>query len=224
MKRVLHDPAYSGDAGAPARGPALVRRRQRRLPRDVRRERARHAAICGCVNFRPEYQSRWMQRSYYQQLPLAAAGAGGDPRAAARSAGRGPERRGAARGHSRAHQGQPVLHRGGGAVAGRERAPGGSARRLPADDAGRGAGGAGQRAGGAGGAHRSAAGAREAGAADRGGDRQDVQRGAARPGRGERRDDRTRRSSARRSRRWWRRSSSTRRRSIRSSSTPSSTR
>ena len=32
------------------------------------------------VNFRPEYQARWMQRSYYQQLPLQPLGARGDPR------------------------------------------------------------------------------------------------------------------------------------------------
>jgi class 3 adenylate cyclase len=50
-------------------GPALVRRRQRRVPRDLRRERAATRDLW-LLNFRPEYQARWMQRSYYQHLPL----------------------------------------------------------------------------------------------------------------------------------------------------------
>ncbi len=44
------------------------------------------------LNFRPEYQARWMRRSYYQHLPLQPLGARRDPPAAARRARRGLER------------------------------------------------------------------------------------------------------------------------------------
>jgi class 3 adenylate cyclase/tetratricopeptide (TPR) repeat protein len=69
VKRVLHDPAYSGEQvllledlhwfdGA---SDAFLETFVESVPatRDL-----------WLVNFRPEYQSRWMQRSYYQQLPL----------------------------------------------------------------------------------------------------------------------------------------------------------
>src|SRR5262249_39599339 len=67
--RVLHDPAYSGERvilledlhwfdGA---SDAFLQTAVESVPatRDL-----------WLVTFRPEYQSRWMQRSYYQQLPL----------------------------------------------------------------------------------------------------------------------------------------------------------
>ena len=69
VKRVLHDPAYSGERvllledlhwfdGA---SDAFLETVVESVPatRDL-----------WLVTFRPEYQSRWMQRSYYQQLPL----------------------------------------------------------------------------------------------------------------------------------------------------------
>jgi adenylate cyclase len=69
VKRVLRDPAYSGERvilvedlhwfdGA---SDAFLETAIESVPatRDL-----------WLVNFRPEYQSRWMQRSYYQQLPL----------------------------------------------------------------------------------------------------------------------------------------------------------
>jgi class 3 adenylate cyclase/tetratricopeptide (TPR) repeat protein len=74
VKRVLHDPAYGGERvllledlhwfdGA---SDAFLETTVESVPatRDL-----------WLVNFRPEYQSRWMQRSYYQQLPLQPLGA-----------------------------------------------------------------------------------------------------------------------------------------------------
>jgi class 3 adenylate cyclase/tetratricopeptide (TPR) repeat protein len=74
VKRVLHDPAYGGERvllledlhwfdGA---SDAFLETSVESVPatRDL-----------WLVNFRPEYQSRWMQRSYYQQLPLQPLGA-----------------------------------------------------------------------------------------------------------------------------------------------------
>jgi len=74
VKRVLHDPAYKGERvvlledlhwfdGA---SDAFLETSVESVPatRDL-----------WLVNFRPEYQSRWMQRSYYQQLPLQPLGA-----------------------------------------------------------------------------------------------------------------------------------------------------
>ena len=39
--------------------------------------RERHARLL-VVNFRPEYHADWMQKSCYQQLPLAPLGPDGD--------------------------------------------------------------------------------------------------------------------------------------------------
>ena len=133
LKRILHDPAYAWATGDPARGPALVRRRQRRLSRDDRRERARHPR--SPARHLPSRVPGALDAALV--LPAAAAPAArsrGDPRAPARSTRGGSERRGAARDHPRAHQGQSVLHRGGGAVAGggRSAAGGRGAYRLAA--------------------------------------------------------------------------------------------
>lgn len=69
VKRMLHDPAYGGARvilledlhwfdGA---SDAFLETTVESLP-------ATHDLML--LNFRPEYQARWMQRSYYQQLPL----------------------------------------------------------------------------------------------------------------------------------------------------------
>jgi len=115
LRRILHDPAYGGlrvilfedlhwfDGASDAY-----------LETTVESVPATHDLLL--VTFRPEYQARWMQCSYYQQLPLRPL----DPeaiRALLRSTRGGSERRGAARDHPRAHKRQSVLHRGGGAVA-----------------------------------------------------------------------------------------------------------
>jgi adenylate cyclase len=69
VKRVLHDPAYGGtrvilledlhwfDGASDAFLDTMI-------------ESVPAARDLLLVNFRPEYQARWMQRSYYQQLPL----------------------------------------------------------------------------------------------------------------------------------------------------------
>ena len=112
--------AADGDAD---RGPALARRRQRRVPGAVGRRRRRHARLL-LVNFRPEYHADWMQQVV---LPAAAAGAA---RAARRCAscshdllGTDPSIAALAERDPRAHRRQSVLHRGGGAVADRVGAP-----------------------------------------------------------------------------------------------------
>ena len=83
------------------------------------------------VNFRPEHHAAWMSRSHYAQIALAPLGDGGDRRAAGGPAGRPPLGGRPGRARERADGRQPVLRRGGGAVAGRGRAPGRRARRLP---------------------------------------------------------------------------------------------
>src|SRR5215510_2378492 len=189
LKQVLHDPAYDGrhvilledlhwfDGASDAYLETTVEN----LPA------TRNLLV---VTFRPEYHAPWTERPYYQRLPLQPL----DPEAIHAllrdQLGGRPERREAAPDHPRADQGQSILHRGGGAVAGGRRSAGGRARRLPTGDAGRGATGAGQHPGRPVLAHRSAAGAREGGAPDRCGDRQDVRRDTARPGHGERHGDR----------------------------------
>ena len=71
------------------------------------------------LNFRPDYHAPWMGRSYYRQIALAPLGGGGHRRDAAVAAGRRPVagRGDPAGGDTR--PGQPVLHRGAGALAGR---------------------------------------------------------------------------------------------------------
>ena len=71
------------------------------------------------VNFRPEYQRDWMQKSWYRQIPLAPLGAEAMRELLADLLGTDPEHRRAGRRDPRAHRRQPVLHRGGGAVADR---------------------------------------------------------------------------------------------------------
>ena len=172
------------------------------------------------VNFRPEYHADWMQKSYYQQLPLLPL----EPEAIGELLARPPGRRSLAGRLRRAHPGadgrESVLHRGGRAGAGR----GGSlvgtrgAYRLvrPLDErrhSGHGPGRARR-------ADRSAGGAGEAGPADGRGDRKGVHGAGSAARRGATRD-RARGSRSRSSRL---RSSSTSRRSTRKRSTPSSTR
>ena len=109
------------------------------------------------VNFRPEYRAEWMQKSWYRQIPLAPLGPRGDRASCcADLLGNDPSLAGLAGADPRAHRRQPVLHRGGGAVADRV----GQSRRARAAPTGwcadRAARGAGDRAGRAGGAHRPA--------------------------------------------------------------------
>ena len=128
--RRRRDAARLADRGSP------LDRRRRATPSWRRSSRRRpDAPSLVLVNFRPEYQARWMQQLGLPAAPARAARAGGDPRAARRSARRRRERRRRCRTaiHD-AHRRQPVLHRGGGAVAGRDRRTWREARRVSADD------------------------------------------------------------------------------------------
>ena len=89
------------------------------------------------LNFRPEYQAPWMSKSYYRQIALAPLGPEAIEELLRRPARlRSLARRAAGR-RPRAHRRQPVLHRGGRAVAGRGGKPRGRARRLQARTTGR---------------------------------------------------------------------------------------
>ena len=78
--------------GPPARGSALVRRRQRGVL-ELLVEAAAATRTLLVLNFRPEYHARWMQKSYYQQLPLLPLG----PEAIAELLARSPRHRSVAR-------------------------------------------------------------------------------------------------------------------------------
>ena len=114
------------------------------------------------LNFRPEYRAPWMSKSFYHQIAAGAARPRGDPSSCYSDLlGSDPSLDGLLGRHPRAHRGQPVLHRGGRALAGRDGESRGRARRLQAGPAGRGDRGAGERAGRPLGPDRPARGARE---------------------------------------------------------------
>ena len=71
------------------------------------------------LNFRPEYRADWMQKSWYRQIPLTPLGREAIAELLADLLGTDPSIAGAGRPDPRAHRRQPVLHRGGGAVADR---------------------------------------------------------------------------------------------------------
>ena len=167
MRQVIQSVSDDAAGGHDDRGSALARRRERGVPRAHGRRAMPARRSLLLVNFRPEYHAEWMQKSWYRQIPLTPLGREAIAELLADLLGNDPSLAGLAGADPRAHRRQPVLHRGGGAVADRVGASRRHPRRLPAGDADRAARGAGDRAGGAGGAHRSAAGAREAAAASR---------------------------------------------------------
>ena len=120
LRRVIQ----GADAAAPSarhadRGPALARRRRARRSSSSGSTRSPASRASWSLNFRPEYRADWMQKSYYRQIPLAPLGAEAIRELLARPARQRPEHAGLADGDPRAHRRQPVLHRGGGAVADR---------------------------------------------------------------------------------------------------------
>ena len=119
------------------------------------------------VTFRPEYRADWMQKSWYRQIPLAPLGRDAIRELLADLLGVDREFDRAGRCHPGAHPGQPILHRGSGAVADRIETPPGLAWGLPAGHADRAPRSSRRCADGARGAHRSHARAREAPATGR---------------------------------------------------------
>ncbi len=160
----------SRGVGAGARGPALDRRRERRVPRGARRGGRR----------RPDPAGHHLSTGVRRRLDGRRAARAAQPRSAGRRRDRGPAHRavgprpfpGRARIAGRcAYRRQPVLHRGDRPGARRERSPDRDTRGVPARNRARGPGPAPDGSGGTRGAHRPAAEAREGAGADDVGDR-----------------------------------------------------
>ena len=120
------------DAGPGDRGPALDRRGQRGDAGDAGRRRSTAPTRWLSSTTGPSTTPPWRRRpGLHPSSRWRRWRASDTARAAARPGRRRPLARRPRRADPRAHPGQPVLHRGDRPRAGRVRAPGGRARRLP---------------------------------------------------------------------------------------------